>query len=288
MKALHPSFFETALVVCWSSGFIGAVLASDTKSVFTVLLWRFVLASVLLFPFLVPYLRPAYGRMILMHAIIGALAMFGYLATGIRAIDIGVPAGVAALVAALQPLVTAVFAGVVLRDSVSGMQWGGLFIGLAGVALAVGGGLGDAPLLGYALSFASMLCIVAASLITKKSRVNLPLLPTLAVQCIVSALLFLVTAAASGSVTPETSYDFWFAVIWFVVFSTAGAYGFYWMCLQQSSAVRVASLIYLTPPITMIWAWLMFDQQISMAAVIGLCICFAGVFIAARAQRSIG
>lgn len=283
MTVLRAPLFEAALIICWSSGFIGAVLASDTASIFPVLLWRFVLASVLLFPFLLPYLRRRYVKTLLLQTLIGALAMFGYLATGIRAIDLGVPAGTAALIAALQPLVTAAFAGIVLAESVSRGQWTGLLVGLAGVTVAVGGGLGTAPAGGYALSFVSMLCIVTASLIAKKTASNLPLLPTLAVHCFVSALLFLVTAGVYGSVAPEFNYDFWYAVTWFVVFSTAGAYGFYWACLRHSSAIRVASLIYLTPPVTMIWAWLMFDQQVHYTAILGLCICGAGVFFAARA-----
>ena len=43
------------------------------------------------------------------------------------------------------------------------------------------------------------------------------------------------------------------AVAWFILFSTIGGYGLYWLCLRRSSATRVGSLIYLTPPVTMIW-----------------------------------
>lgn len=279
LKFKNP-LLEAGLIVCWSSGFIGAVLASNTSSVFLVLLWRFVLASAILAPFLIPYLNRRFRRAIALQALVGGFAMFGYLATGVKAIDVGVPTGTAAMISSLQPLATAVLAGAVLHETVKRSQWIGLCFGLAGVAMAVGGGIGLASLSGFALSFISMLCIVVASLITKRSSQYLPLLPTLAVQTIVSAVLFLGVALMEGSARPEANREFWFAVLWFVLFSTIGAYGFYWLCLRQMRATHVASLIYLTPPVIMIWAWLMFGEEIQPLAVVGFLICIVGVGLA--------
>lgn len=268
-----------ALILCWSSGFIGAVLATQTSSVFLVLLWRFILASLLLAPFLFPYLKKTYLSLLALQALVGAFAMFGYLATGVKAIDLGVPTGTAAMIASLQPLATAAFAGVVLQESVSKAQWTGLLFGLTGVVVTIGGGFGLVSLWGFGLSFVSMLCIVLATLITKRSRLSLPLLPTLAVHCTVSALLFLLVTLLEGAVMPDQSADFWLAVVWFVLFSTIGAYGLYWLCLRNATATQVASLIYLTPPITMIWAWLMFGEEMRVSSVIGFGICITGVFL---------
>jgi len=65
------------------------------------------------------------------QALIGSLAIFGYLATVIVAIDLGVPPGTAALIAALQPLATAALAGVVLNEAVSARQWIGVYLAQA-------------------------------------------------------------------------------------------------------------------------------------------------------------
>lgn len=273
------------LVICWSSGFIGAVLASHTESIFLVLMWRFVLASALLFPFLLTYLKKCYLPAIALQAMIGFFAMYGYLATGVKAIDVGVPTGTAALIASLQPLATATLAGLALHEPVSETQWLGLLIGLIGVAIAIGGGYSAAPIWGFALSFVSMLSIVAATLLTKRVGNNLPLLPTLAVHCLISAAMFFVTTFLQGSIIPELNRDFWFAVLWFVGFSTLGAYGFYWLCLRNSTAVRVASLIYFTPSVTMIWAWLMFGERVQVTAILGFLICIVGVVLASATRN---
>lgn len=279
------SALQGALVLCWSSGFIGAVLASQASSVFLVLLWRFVIASAFLTPFVVPYLKKQFVPALGLQALVGAFAMFGYLATGVKAIDIGVPAGTAALIASLQPLATAALVGLVLQETVSKTQWFGLCFGLAGVTMAVGAGLGAAPVWGFTLSFISMLSLVLATLIAKRSAQSLPLLPMLGVHCIVSAILFTVLAATEGAVVPRAEPDFWLAVAWFVLFSTIGAYGFYWLCLRDMSATQVASLIYLTPPATMIWAWLMFGEQLSFMVMAGFGLCIVGVWLARRSRE---
>ncbi len=66
---------------------------------------------------------------------------------------------------------------------------------------------------------------------------------------------------------------------WFILLSTVAGYGLYWLCLRQSSVTHVGSLICLTPPVTMIWAWLMFAEPIAPAAVAGFVVCMLGVVL---------
>lgn len=271
---------EVGLIIAWSSGFIGGTLASMTLSIYTVLFWRFLLTTLLLLPLSLGALRRLGPRDIALQALIGAFAMFGFLATIIAAIDMGVPLGTAALVAALQPLATAAVAGVVLGEHVVFRQWLGLAVGFMGVAVTVIGGLNDAPLLGYALALVSVACIVIATLITKAKSSAVPVVPALTIQCAISALLFLPLAYFQGGLAPEMTQSFAYAVVWFILFSTLGAYGLYWVNLARSTATRVSSLIYLTPPVTAVWAFLMFGEAISLAAVAGFCLSLVGVWLA--------
>lgn len=271
---------EAGLVIAWSSGFIGGMLAAMTSSIFLVLFWRFFLTSLLLVPVAVPQLRQMHVRDIALQALVGSLAMFGYLATMIAAIDLGVSPGMAALVAALQPLATAALSGVFLRENVLPRQWIGLAIGFAGVAVSFGGGLDKTPPSGIALAFASMFCIAIATLVTKAKVGETPVLATLAVQCTVSTLLFLPLAVLDGGVVPEITPPFSYAVAWFILFSTLGAYGLYWANLQRTSTTRVASLMYLTPPVTAVWAFVMFGEPITLPVVAGFLLSLAGVGLA--------
>lgn len=126
----------------------------------------------------------------------------------------------------------------------------GLVMGLAGVSLAVGGALGNAPLWVYASSFVSMASLVFGTLLAKAVPDSTPILPSLGIQSIVSAFLFAPLAALDNGLVPSFEPGFVGAVAWFILFSTVGEYGLYWLCLRKSTATRVGSLIYLTPPVT--------------------------------------
>lgn len=272
---------EAGLVLAWSSGFIGARLAADASPVFLVLFWRFAIVSLLLLPFAIgAVLRGLPLGSLVLQSALGALAMFGYLALGVKAIGLGVPAGTAALVSALQPLATAALAGPLRHECVSRKQVLGLVLGLVGVSLAVGGSLGSASVVAYGLSLLSTVSLVIATLLAKALPDSTPLLPALGIQTAVSAGLFAPLAMLDEGIVPVVDTGFIGAVAWFVAFSTVAAYGLYWICLRRSTATRVGSLIYLTPPVTMIWAWIMFAEPIPLPAVVGFGICLVGVVLA--------
>jgi drug/metabolite transporter (DMT)-like permease len=219
------------------------------------------------------------------QTVVGALALGGYLAGTVKAIELGVPAGLAALIGALQPLVTATIAGPLLGERVVLRQWVGLLVGLGGVALALGGTLrlGAAPSYACLLPFLGTLAWVGATLMQKgRPEDDMPILASLCVQSAAAVVIFAVLAAVEGRLAPIPSAGFAASVLWFVAFSTLGGYGLYWACLRRTSATRVSSLIYLTPPVTMVWAWLMFGETLPGMAWVGLVISLGGVVVAVR------
>lgn len=277
---------ETGLVIAWSSGFIGAKLASFTTSIFVVLFWRFVVVAFILAPFLIrSMVRGLTAKIIGLHAALGAFSMFGYLAMGVRAIDLGVPLGTASLISAIQPLATAALVGLMRLEMITKRQWIGLLLGLFGVCLAIGGDAGSASTLAYGLSIGSAVCLIIATVIAKCFPDDTSLFTALAIQSLVSAILFLPLAASHGSIVPPPDYNFLISVGWFILFSTIAAYGLYWACLRYRSVTRVASLIYLTPPTTILWAWLMFGEPISMGVISGISCCLLGIVLTRKAHE---
>lgn len=288
-------FAEAGFVVMWSSGFIGARLGTAEAGTPTLMAWRFLFAAGLLIAVVHLFRRHRLSAgEVAVQGAVGFLAQGVYLTGTVGAVEFGISAGTTSLVAALQPLLAAALAGPVLGERVRPWQWVGLAVGLVGVALVVGGDArgttgmvgGDAPLWVYAMPFVGMAGLVAATLLERKASrradADTPLDAALAIQCTVSAVLFVILASFWGGLVPMGGAHFWAAVLWFVVFSTFGGYGFYWLNLKLSGVARVSSLIYLTPPTTMVWAYLMFGESISSFAAVGLLICFGGVVLASR------
>jgi drug/metabolite transporter (DMT)-like permease len=51
------------------------------------------------------------------------------------------------------------------------------------------------------------------------------------------------------------------------------------MSLRLYTAAQVSSAIYLSPPVTMLWAWLMFAEPLSTAMFLGLAVTLFGVWL---------
>ncbi|CAI0883017.1 DMT family transporter [Serratia entomophila] len=278
---------EALLIVAWSSGFVGIRFAVDFAPVFLVVFWRCIIVVMLLLPFSLREIARAAPVTIAIHAGIGLLAMAGYLAGVSKGIEYGVPAGLAALIADLLPIGTALLSMLFLRHFPGGRTWLGLGLGFAGVALATGGAVswGHAPPWSYTLPLMGMMSLALATLWQKRlpptAAMSLP--AGLTIQCVVSALAFAGLAGAEGSLLPENlSLGFTIGVLWTALFSTLAGYGLYWFCLRRTSPMRVASLLFLSPIVTLCWAWAMFGDPLSWLMLSGAGVSGAGLWLIHR------
>jgi len=268
----------------WSSGFIGAELGTRFAPADTLLGWRYVVATVLLGGWTAARgMRPdrhTWPRL----ALLGVLCQCLYLGGVVTGVGMGVPPGTAALVAALQPLVVAVGSGPLLGEETSSRQRVGLALGVLGVALVVSSdlGAGSAGLLAYSLVVGGMLALSAGTLLERRMRLPVPLLESLTVQTVTAAVFFLGVAAVSGHLAPPAAPGFWWSVAWVVGLSTFGGYGSYLLVLRRSGATRVSTLLFLTPPVTALWAFLMFGTRPGLLALPGAAVCALAVWLVLR------
>ncbi|WP_210527446.1 DMT family transporter [Rubellimicrobium arenae] len=274
---------EAALVVSWSAGFVGIRFASDHAPIFLILLWRSLVSGLLLLPFALlvgPRLR---WRDVPPQMLFGALAMAGYLSGFALAIGQGVPTGLVALIADLLPLMVALLSWPILGQALTRRQWLGSIIGLAGVLIASGRSLslGDVALWAYGLPVLGTLSFALATLLQKRSAAGaLPVHQSLCLQCLSAAALLAGPAWIEGGVAPVLDAGFIGGILWLVVIATFGAWSLYYLALRRSSPARVTAVLYLSPPVTMIWAWVMFGEPLSWAMVVGLAVSLAGILIA--------
>ena len=128
-------------------------------------------------------------------------------------------------------------------------------------------------------------CLALASLLQRRSpSTAMPVYQSLCIQCLSSSVVFAGFAWHEGSVLPVPDAGFAGGVLWLVFVATFGAWGMYYVALKKSSAARVTAVLYLSPPITMVWAWAVFNEPLSWAMAAGLAISLTGIVIVARAQ----
>lgn len=281
-KSLLRHLAPALLVVLWSSGFVGATFAAPVAPATTTLLWRYVVAAPLMLVAVLA-LRRRYGlRYLRREAVLGALGQAGYLYGVFRAVEAGLPAGTAALLASLQPALVAVVLSGFGRKG-GRRQAVGLAIGFAGVALAVGpdavAGTGTE---GALWALAGMLSLSAAAVLgdlwpapDEKHDV----LDSLAVQGVVALAFFAVVALTSGQAAPPADTSFWLAIAWLVGLAFLGGYGMYLYVQRTRGPVAVSTWLYLTPAVSAAWAWAMFGERLSLLTVVGFAISLAGVLV---------
>ena len=171
-------------VLLWSTGFIGSKLGAADAEPFTFLSLRFLLVLAILVPIALVMRRQAGGWRERGHAAMAGTLIHGlYLGGVLWALRHGMPAGVAALIVSLQPLLTSVLSGPLLGERPSPRHWFGLALGLAGAVLILapkldssvigGGGITPATVCATAVALAA---ITAGTLYQKRFAVRIDLL----------------------------------------------------------------------------------------------------------------
>lgn len=283
MQRFYPFLF----VFLWSTGFIGAKFGLPHAEPLSFLLARygFVIALMTAIALLSRAPWPRDWRQWLHIGVSGVLVHAVYLGGVFSAIKQGLPAGVTSLVVGMQPLLTALGAGWLLKEKVSGRQWLGLLLGLAGVALVVSGKVGNAavgPMLVPALL--ALLGITAGTLYQKRFCARFDLRTGSVIQFVPSAALTAVAIACFEEFRIEWTPQFAFALAWLVLVLSIGAISLLNLLIRNGSAVNVASLFYLTPPTTALIAWGAFGETLSPLALAGMALAVGGVYLVGRGK----
>ncbi|NIL15085.1 DMT family transporter [Pseudomonas sp. AN3A02] len=284
---------QMVFVLSWSSGFIGAKLATQSDGIFNVLFWRFLLVSLCLALFLNVRLLKVSWAQIRHHAVVGFLSQFLYLTCVYVAIQNGLPPGIAAIIAALQPLMTAALSSGSVAERSGGWQWLGLMIGFAGVSIVIVGQYrnsgAEVGLVMYLLPLVSALGLTVATLYERRSAQTQS--GNLSLALFIQALLTLIGFAAAVLYTDTLSIprapNVLVSIIWLTVFSTFVAYLSLWMLLRVMTATHVAALVYLEPPVTLVWAALMFGDVIYASTYIGIAVVVAGLILVRLKQPAV-
>ncbi|MBD3669300.1 MAG: DMT family transporter [Gammaproteobacteria bacterium] len=289
---------ELLFVLLWNSGFIGAEYGLPFSGPLSLLFWRYLILAGLLGTWLALRGRLNWpGRdAAVFTATVGILAHGVWLSCALVSLDMGVPAGIVALVTALQPLLTGALSGPVLGERTNAWQWLGLILGFCGVAIAVVARMSQdstVGILAYLIPFGSVVAITIASLMQRhrerqhrESRLADD--ATLFYQSAATALALLIPAWLFEGFSTEWTLPFVATMGWLILVVSLGAYWAMWRLLVKHDATRVASLFYLSPPVTMLMAWAAFGDRLVVTDVIGLIVAGVGVVLVYRFGTSRG
>ena len=269
-------------VVLWASGFIGAKLGLGYAQPLTFLALRMAVAVALLgtLALLTGAKWPRSPGVL--HSMVTGMLLHGcYLGGVFIAIENGLSAGMIALVVGLQPVLTSTLANYWLGEKVRPLQWLGLVLGLVGVYLIVHdkATTGNATPFAWASGTVALTGITLGTLYQKRFGGGIDWRPGMCLQYAAALLMFTLGAFLFETRVVHWTPQFVFAVGWLVLVLSFGAVWLLYYLIRHSAATRVVSLFYLTPPVTALMAWLLFDERLAPLALLGMAVCVAGVFL---------
>jgi drug/metabolite transporter (DMT)-like permease len=278
-------FAPILFVLLWSTGFVGAKYGLPYADPFIFLSVRVFIAALLLFAVANLLKIPiSIGRSAVSRSfLIGFFLHACYLGGVFYSISQGLPAGIAAVVTSLQPVLVSMFAVKVLGEKLTVRQIVGLSLGLTGVILVLGPTLdAEIPMISVIAIVIALMGSTTATLLQKKIGSDIPLVAGTAYQYLATAAVLGVVAFATSGTQILWNLQFTSAFIWLVLVLSVGAILLLLWLLNTGSAASVSSLFYLVPPATAIEAFFLFGEKVNTQGFLGIGVTALGVWLVMR------
>ena len=289
---LAPALF----VLLWSTGWIAAGFAAPYAEPLTFLAVRYVGAALALFVLCLAVgatwpRRPAdWG-----HALVSGVLLHGIYLGGVWwAIAHGVPTALSGLIAALQPLMTAMAAPFVVGERLTRLQWLGILLGLTGLTIAIMprlAGLSSDEVFNAAvpigINVVAMVSVTLATIYQKRHLQVADLRSTAMLQYVGALLFTLPLAALLEDLRIVWNMQLFLVLLWSVFGLSIGAIALLLYVIRRGQVSRAASLVYLVPPVVAIQAFLFFGEPLTLPMIVGTSIVVLGVYLTNRSPRTV-
>ncbi|ARM89508.1 DMT superfamily inner membrane transporter protein [Rhizobium sp. CIAT894] len=287
LDRLAPALF----VLLWSTGWVVAKYAALHSEPFTFLSIRYGL-SALAFLALCVVMRAQWptSRVTWLRAIYSGFFLHGFYLAGLWwAIANGVPAGISGIIAALQPLMTAMAAPFLVGERLQQTQKFGLALGFIGIAIAISPKLIDPAtsdlghaVLPLAVNLVAMGSVTYGTLYQKKHLQSGDLRTIATLQYVGALILTLPLSLIFEHQHFDGAARAYAALAWSVFGLSMGGVGLLLYLIRRGQVSRAASLIYLMPPAVALEAFIAFGEPLTLPLILGTAIVVTGVYMTNR------
>ena len=277
------NFFPFLFIFFWSSAFVSGQIIVQSASPFASLSFRFMIVALGFIIFAKMFNEKIFVKKSLIYqsAVTGILFHGFYLGGVFFSYSVGLSATLSALIVGLQPVLTNILSGPILKEKVTFTQWMGILMGLIGTVFVIGLDVGKSiPILGIIASIVALIGATTATIWQKKFTNRLSLSVNNFYQALAAAIFLLLV-----SLIFEVSYinfttSFILSMGWQIIMVSFGAFTILMYLIKIGSASKTSNLFFLVPPTTAVMAWFVLGEELYRNDLIGLMIASIGVFIA--------
>ena len=278
-------YLPLSFIIFWSSAFVSGQFIVQSASPFASLAFRFMIVAIgfLIFSYYFKEKIFINLKLIIQAAITGILFHGFYLGGVFFSYSVGLTATLSALIVGLQPILTNILSGPILKERVTVIQWFGIILGFIGTIMVIGLDIGKSiPTLGIISSIVALLGATIATIWQKKFTSNLTLSVNNFYQAVAASIFLLIISLLFE--IPFINFDnrFILSMGWQIIMVSFGAYAILMYLLKIGTASKTSSLFFLVPPTTAVMAYFVLGEDLYLIDLIGLTICTFGVYIATR------
>lgn len=288
---LFLRFVPVLFTLLWSSGWIVAGYSALHADALTFLVVRYACAALAITAVALAMGAPwPRGRRAILDCVVtGVLIHAAYLGGVWWAVRHGLPTGISGLIAGLQPILTALFAPMLVGERITPVRWLGILAGFVGIALVLQPKLaGVAPaalwavLIPVAVNVAGMFAVTFGSFYQKARIVTGDLRTVTAVQYVTAFVVTLPVAWALEPMRIDWNLTMALVLAWSVLALSLGGVGLYLLMIRRGEISRVSTFLYLVPALVAVEAWILFGEALAPLQILGMAVTILGVVLASR------
>lgn len=196
------------------------------------------------------------------------------------------PASQAFITNYLWPIMSIVFALIILRERMTLPKTVAVVMSFAGVFTVAGDdiiSLSTDSIIGTLFCFAGAVCYGLFTVLNKKSPYDKQVSMTMAMFTAFVLSLVMMLAGGSSFAVELSQLP---GILWNGVFTMAAANLLWTLALSGGNTAKVSNLAYITPFLSLVWTFTILGEPIKPASLIGLCMIVAGIFIQLRGDSA--
>ena len=278
-------FLSFLFVVLWSSAFITGKVIVQYGSPFASLSFRFAIVAFGFFCFAILFKDKIKIKSInIIESSISGILFHGlYLGGCFYAFSIGLPASISALIVSMQPILTNLLAGPVLKEKVTSNQWIGIFFAFTGTLLVLGLDIGTKiPINGLIATVVALVAVTIGTLWQKKLSGKIPLSVSNFYQAFAASIFLFIVMLLFENPFIDLNIKFILSMSWQILVVSFGAFTILMFLIKVGSASKTSNLFFLVPPVSAFMGWIFLNENIRIYDIFGLIICSFGVYIATK------
>ena len=274
----------TFAMFIWASSFIALKAAMEDLGPFTVIFLRMIIASLCFVYFIKSFLKYDFSKkdvkFILLLALFEPCLYFIFESKALQLTS----ASQAGMITSLMPIITAMAAGYFLKEIITKQLIFGSLIAMCGaIWLSLQGTTSISspnPLLGNFLELLAMVCGAGYTITARYLSDKYSALFITAIQAFIGAIFFTPLFIYEYFTIPlNITMNSFLWVLYLGVVVTLAGYGLYNYALTKITASKAAVFVYLIPVFTLILAYFVLNEKLSVLEFIACFVILFGVFL---------